>query len=217
MVVTAIEKTRRGRYSLFADGEFLYSIHPDSYFKTGLTVGTQMTVQQLEQLRVDDQLLSAKSTAMDILSRSSQTSGMLIEKLSRRYDEDAVAAATARMAELGLLDDTDYALRYARDCLRLKGWSEARTRQALRQKRVDAETVERALEQAREDESESGRIVRLIARKYRAKLDDRDSMRKTIAALQRRGFSYEDIKTALRRIEDEGFPDEYARDAEETE
>lgn len=200
--MTDITKTKKGRYSLFVDEEFVFSIHKDSFFKTKLTVGTLLTVQELEQLRLEDELLSAKDTAMGILSRSAQSSGMLWDKLSRYYSEASVEGAIARMTELGLVDDTDYAMRLARDCINLRGYSMVRLRQELRRKKLPPNAVEAAIEQF-EERDESDPIIELVLKKYRAKIFDADGLRKTIAALMRRGFSYSDIKTALNRIEEE--------------
>lgn len=201
ILITDIQKTKKGRYSVFADGEFLFSVHRDSYAKTSLSVGACMTAQQLEQLRQDDQLLSAKAYAMDILSRASQTSGMLLEKLCRYYDEDASELAVERMTELGLVDDADYAARYASDCIKLRGYSLARLRQALRQKKLPREVIDKTLAYYSERD-ECDPIISLILKKYSDKLFEKDDLRRTVAALQRRGFGYDDIRSALKTIEE---------------
>ena len=46
-------------------------------------------------------------------------------------------------------------------------------------------------------------LIEIILKKYRDKIFDTGSLRKTIAALQRRGFGYDDIRAALRRIQEE--------------
>lgn len=202
MTVTDITKTKKGRYALFADGEFLFSVHKDSFFKTKLSVGNAMTVEELEELRLEDEFISAKESALNILSRASQSSGMLREKLSKYYGEDAVERTLVRMAELGLLDDRDYARRFASDCVKLRGYSMQRLKQALWQKKLPPEAIEAGMAQF-DDRDETQPIIDMILKKYKSKIFDEDGLRKTIAAMQRRGFSYGDIKTALNRIEDE--------------
>ena len=202
MVITGIEKTRKGRYALMADGEFVFSVHRDTFLTSRLAQGLELTSGQLEELWEQDQRYSAVQSALDILSRAAQSSGMLREKLLRHYSPQAVEAALERMAELGLLDDRDYACRLARDMVNLRGWSLKRVRQGLLQRRLDRDTVEEALSQfGEEDETEP--IVRIILKQYRGRLFDPDGLRKTIAALQRRGFGYDSIRTALERIQEE--------------
>lgn len=202
MVVTGIEKTRRGRYALMVDGEFLFSVHQDTFLTSRLARGLEMSPQELEVLREADERYSAVQSALDVLSRSAQSTGMLRDKLLRHYGEKAAEAALGRMAELGLLDDLDYARRLSRDMVNLRGWSLRRVRQGLLQRKLDRETVDEALRQF-EDEDETGPIIKIILKKYRDKIFDAGSLRKTIAALQRRGFGYDDIRAALRRIQEE--------------
>lgn len=202
MTVTDISKTKKGRYALFADGEFLFSIHKDSFFRTKLAVGNVMTAEELEELRLEDEFISAKETALNILSRAAQSSGILREKLARYYGEEAVERTLARMAELGLLDDRDYATRFASDCVKLRGYSMQRLRQALWQKKLPPEAIEAGMAQF-EDRDEIEPIIAILLKKYRAQIFDAEGLRKTIAAMQRRGFSYGNIKAALDRIEEE--------------
>ena len=202
MTVTGIEKTRRGRYALMVDGEFAFSVHRDTFLMSRLSVGLELAPQELERLRREDEDYSAVQSALEILSRAAQSTGMLREKLLRRYGEEAAEHALCRMAQLGLLDDLDYARRLSRDMVNLRGWSLKRVRQGLLQRRLDRETVEEALSQFQK-EDEICPIIDIVLKKYRERLFDAGGLRKTIAALQRRGFSYEDIRAALGRIQDE--------------
>lgn len=203
MTITSIEKTKRGRYALLVDGQFLFSIHRDSYLKTALAVGQSLTVEQLETLRVGDQLLSAKQSALDALAARAHSSGDLLAKLLRHYDAEAAEAAVERMTQLGLIDDADYARRLASDCQKLRGYSLLRTRQQLLQKKLPRELVDETMAALTEATDETDPIVALLQKKYRNKLDTPDDRRRTVAALQRRGFRYEDIRTALRRYGEE--------------
>ena len=202
MIITDITKTKKGRYSLIVDGEFLYSIHRDTYLKSNMKSGQQITIQELEEIRLADEYLSAKENALNILSHSAQSSGLLADKLSRYYGEEAVERTVVRMNELGLLDDLDYALRYSRDCVHLKKYSLTRTTQELKRRKIPPLMIEEALAQF-EEEDEIDQIVSLVLKKYKAKIMDHDGLKKTIAALMRRGFSYRSIKTAMDKIEEE--------------
>ncbi len=48
-------------------------------------------------------------------------------------------------------------------------------------------------------------IVELITKKYASKLEQENGREKVIAALQRKGFSYSDIKSAFYRLEEDEF------------
>lgn len=203
MTITDITKTKKGRYSLFLDGEFLFSLHLDSYLKSKIKIGQQVTVEFLEEMRLADEYLSAKENALNILARSQKSCGMLAEKLSRFYGEEAVEQTIQRMLELGLLDDLDYAQRFSRDCINLRKYSKQRTVQELKKRKIPPSIIEQALEQFDEEDGEVEQIIALILKKYKSKIMDYDGLEKTKAALARRGFSFTDIKEALTVIEEE--------------
>ena len=202
MIITNIEKTKKGRYSLFIQEEFLFSVHLDTYLKSKLKVGLEIGVEELEEIRLADEFLSAKQNALHILSRSSQSCGILADKLSRYYGEEAVARTIERMNELGLLNDQDYAMRFSRDCINLKKYSTTRTIQELKKRKIPPLIIEEALGQFEED-GNIDQIVTLVLKKYKSKIMDEQGLQKTIAALMRRGFRYSDIKIAMDKIEDE--------------
>lgn len=207
MIITDIYKTRRGRYALLVDGEFYVSVHKNTYLTTPLRPGLELTDQELEELRGKDESYSAIQSALDILSRAAQCSEGLRDKLLRRYSAEATEGALLRMAQLGLLDDQDYAFRLARDMVGLRRWSLARVRQELLRRKLDRETVEEALAQFVEQD-EVDIILQLLLKKYRHKLLEQEDRSKVISALKRRGFNWEDICIALRQIDENGLLEE---------
>jgi len=101
MIITDITMTKKGRCALFVDGEFLFSAHPDIFFATGWKKGRQVTVEELEELRMSSEERTAKDKALDLLSYSARTSRQLFEKLARKSDPEAAAAAVERMGNWG--------------------------------------------------------------------------------------------------------------------
>ena len=107
------------------------------------------------------------------------------------------------------LTDADYAARYASDLYRLKRKSLSHIRQALRLRGIDSGIIEQVLEPY-EEEDEREQILRVIEKKYRARLEEdwEKNRPKVTAALMRLGFSYGDIRQALEEYgedEDDGF------------
>ena len=199
MRITEIQKTKQGRYALFVDGTFLFSVHPDTYTLSNLAPDLEIDVHRLEELRQEDALYSCKDKAMSLLGYASHSRGMLVEKLCRIYDPQVAEAAADRMEELGLLNDLDYGTRFARDLIHLRGWSLRRVEQELLRKKLDPETVGRVMEELREQDGEGDlpRVLKLLRGRYRDKLRDPRGVNNTIAALMRQGFTLSDVKTAL--------------------
>ena len=111
---------------------------------------------------------------------------MLRDKLlDKGHDEQAAEYAVAWLLERGLLDDAAYAESVVRSCAR-KGYGELRIRQELARRGVARETAEEALQPFSPDRA-----------KLHGDVSDRREVEKAVAALQRRGFSWPDIRAAL--------------------
>lgn len=146
---------------------------------------------------------AARSYAMTLLSRRAYTEKGLYDKLCTRYDEELAASAVARMLELGLLDDEDYARRHAADLAKLKGFAPRRITQELARKGIDADVIESVLsEQEREPQLD---IACIICRKYLPRrdqyFDDGKGRAKMTNALLRLGYTYGDVAAAIRNLE----------------
>lgn len=209
MTITRLAETKKGRFAVFADGEFLFSVHKDIFLsRKELELGRQVPVETLEEIRLEDEAYSCKEKALTLLEYSAHSAGRLAEKLRRFYPPETVELTVARLVELGLLDDLDYGRRLAADLLNLRGYSLGRVRQALYQRRLDRETIDRVMEEL-EDIDQVGPIVALVKKKYLPKLREPQGRQKVAAALQRRGYGYDEIREALAQVLEE-LPEEDA-------
>lgn len=155
----------------------------------------------------------AREYAMTLLSRRAYTEQGLYDKISGRFDEQDAASAVARMLELGLLDDEDYARRYASDCVKLKGMSQRRTAMELMRKGIDKELAEAVAEECGGDPEP--RIAAVIKRRYPRCFEDERNRNKTVNALLRLGYRYGDIAGVLRNLdEDDEYYDDWEQDNE---
>ena len=115
----------------------------------------------------------------------------------RDYDPERIRTIIREgLEELGLIDDSRYARRYAADLVNLKHLSERGVRQKLYEKGIDRDLIDEALGELFIDEKEQIRTV--IDKKYARSLDDEKGQRRCANALSRMGFGYSDIKSVLR-------------------
>lgn len=202
--VTGIERTKRGRFSIFLDGEFWCALHVDVFASSELTTGGTVSAERLEELRDESEARITRERAMRLLGGRSYTEQGLYDKLCERAEERHAAAAVARMVELGLVDDEDYARRYAADCVNLKGYSHRRTEQALLQKGIDRDIAERTLEAMEEDPEAA--IARIVKRKYLRGLSEEKGRNRAVNGLGRLGYRYGDIRRVIANLlEDEDY------------
>ena len=108
----------------------------------------------------------------------------------RRAKEKAVE----RMEELGLVNDEQFAAAYARKLLLEKKMTRRTAAFELSRKGIDRETADRVLEEIEVDYRDNIRAV--IEKKYR-NIQDEKIRRRAVAALQRLGYGWEDIKSVL--------------------
>jgi regulatory protein len=200
--ITHLGATRRGRITLYLDGEYSASLHPSA--AGSLRAGLELDEDELDELLRQSGMFSARARALELLSRRAMTSEMLRQRLREKESEEASAAAVERMRELGLLNDGDWALRFAKDCMARRGFSAARTIRELEQKGIDRELARRVTEEQEEDPREA--IARIVARKYKNAPDDEKAYRRALSALLRLGYRGGDIRAVIGNLrEDEDY------------
>jgi len=200
MTITRLSETKKGRFAIFCDGVFLFSVHKDIFLsRPELALGKDIPEETLEEIRLEDEAWSCKEKALTLLEYSSHSAGKLAEKLRRHYPPEVVEATVERMKELGLVNDLDYGRRLAADLIHLRKYSLGRVRQTLRQRGLDRETIDEVMGELG-DTDEVGPMVELIRKKYLQKLDSPQGRQKVAAALQRRGYAWDDIREALAQV-----------------
>ncbi len=197
--ITAVKETKRGRLALFVDGEFAFSLDPETFADADLHEEDEIEPFRLEELRRQSDTRKAVDRALDILALRDHAAGELYQKLCRKFDPHSAAAAVAKAEELGLLNDADFARRRAAELMR-KRKSRREVEQDLAAKGLDRDTAAQVLEElyAPEDgpDPEVAAACALVQRQYARKLAE-GKRPQVMAALARRGFSYAVIRTAL--------------------
>ena len=198
MLLTAIEMTRRGRCALFADGEFLFSVDPETLAKSGLAEGDTLDEETLARLREQSDLRAAKDRALLLLGGRDHGAQELYQKLCRSFDPHTAAAAVAEMQRLSLLDDAAFAKRKA-EFLASRHKSRREIAAKLASLGLDRELIADALDALDTGEGEQEAIRPLLERQYRSRLLS-GGREKVLAALVRRGFSARDARAAVDRF-----------------
>lgn len=205
MKVTNIETRRRhlAAVSLYPQGEKIETaeyegekllIDREILRRCGIEIGTELEAKEVEELTFVSESYRAKERAVWYLSKADTTEKALFEKLCRNFSQKASAFAVAQMVKKGYLNDQRFAENYANSLINRNVSKRAALGKML-QKGVPLDMAKEVLSQRQQDESLAA--LALLETKYKNKLKSEDGIRKTIAALARRGFSYSDIKTAI--------------------
>ena len=197
--LTRITETKRGRYALFLDDAFAFSLDEDTFAAAGLHAGDELTEPAVAELRRKSDARRALDKAMDLLALRDHADGELYAKLCRRFDPHTAAAAVARVGELGLLNDAGFARRRAAELLR-KRKSRREILQDLAAKGIDRETAADALAALMpadgEEDPDRASARAPGERQYARKLAE-GKTQQVMAALARRGFSHAVIRAAV--------------------
>lgn len=198
MIITDAHRTKRGRISVCADGEFLFAIEAECWQCSGLDVGAEVDEDALNALLRQSRAQEAKRRALNMLSARSYTAQSLTRRLAEKTGAEAARTAVSRMEELGLVDDEDYALRCAHDLLNLRGFAPRRIRYELQKRGIPPELCVLAIEEL-DCGDLSERAAELLRARFGVLKSDAD-LRRAAALLERCGYPYSDIQSALRAV-----------------
>jgi regulatory protein len=198
MKITAIKQQvkRQGRYSIFVDGSYAFSLSDTALLDSKLVKGQQLTeaeVTKFKQISADDKSYGAALAYATLRPRSTwEMEQYLIRK---KCDKDLKKRILDKLSGLGLLDDEAFARAWVASRRQLKPVSRRKLLQELRTKRVPEDAALRALEEDATDEQSV--LAELITRKRKQTRYQDD--RKLMQYLAGQGFGYGDIKAALDR------------------
>lgn len=138
----------------------------------------------------------AAGAAAAMLARRPLSEKRLLEKLKEKeFSEDSAQYAVERMHILGALDDRAFAERIVRS-YRARGCGKLRIRQELEHRGIPREISQEVLE---DFEPDWDAMLALLEKKLHGDVSDRARNDKACAALQRKGFSFSQIRQAMER------------------
>lgn len=194
MTVTAVEPRRKSLSALYIDGEYAMKLDTQTLLENRISAGVEIDDEDLHRLIELSNLRRAKEKALWLISYRDHSSKELYDKLRRDYSEDSAQKALQRMQELGLINDEAFAKRYASQ-LHSKHQSPSTIRYKLVEKGIDRDLADEIIESL--DINPTEEIAALVEKKYARNLSDEKGVKRTVAALQRAGYRFSDIKSVL--------------------
>jgi regulatory protein len=198
---------RGNKIHIHIDGE--YRMTADSDFVSSLGYGENSEINEEELASLEKAVSSRRAfnKAVDLLSRRDHSERELRQKLSQRGFRDEADEVVEKLQYYGYIDDRKFAESFSKELIRVKHYGKKRIEQELYRKGIDRDIISEVLENAEFDENE---IISLIEKKYYRYLSDEKGIKKTINSLLRMGYSYGEIKDALKAVsETEEFTEDF--------
>ena len=135
-----------------------------------------------------------KSEALRLSLQKRRTKKQIVEKLiGKGFSPEESEDAAEYYMEAGYIDHRDYARRFANDAANIKGYGPDRIRRDLKERGVEAEYIDDALEDLEFD------LAYLMQKKFK-ECKDTKTMNKIINCFLRRGFPFDEIKSAIKSV-----------------
>lgn len=195
MLIKALKQTSPGRITVcLEDGsEIRSSLNVVTDLR--LFSGKELDEEDIRALRSASGRSIARDRALEMISRRLMSRKELHDKLVQKGEsEENADYCVSWLSESGFLSDESYAAAIARHYAS-KGYGAGRVRTELSRRGVPRELWDEALGAMPETD---GKLDRLISAKLKDPCD-REQVRKLGNSLYRRGYSWEEIRSALAR------------------
>ena len=187
-------KHRQERVLVYLEGGDLLRVTGAELLRFGLYKGMDLTPELVVELQAAAQKSQLKQTAARMASGRMLSKKEVQRRLTKKgADEEEAAEMADWLESLGAVDDAGYAGAVARHYGAM-GYGAGRVRQELQHRGVPRELWDEALAQL----PPAGEAIRrFLDAKLRGRAMTPEESRRLAAALQRRGFSWNDIRPAL--------------------
>ena len=200
MKITAA-KGKKNKIHIHCDGEYRFTVDAEYWFSSPY-YSTEVIEDEQELTAFYEAVGSrcAFIAGLNLLSYRDHSKKQMVQKLVQKgHKKEYAEAAADSLESYGYIND----LRFAENCLdRLlgqKGMSIKGAKSELLRQGISREIVDSVAEGL--DIDPILRIIEIINKKYIRYLGDEKGVKKTVAALQRLGYGWSDINSALRQIE----------------
>ncbi len=196
-----VNKGKQNKIHVSCDGEYKFTVDAE-YWYSSPYYGIE-SIDNDEELTAFYEAVGSRCAfiaGLRLLSYRDHSEKEMINKLIQKgHNISYAVSATEKLKEYGYIDDERFAKSYAESLVERKGMSIRGVKSELIRKGISHEIVDFITDNL--DIDPILRIIDLLNTKYRRNLSDEKGIRKTVASLQRLGYRWSDINSALRQIE----------------
>ena len=200
MTITELREISTGKFLLgFSDGSELRVVL-NTVADLSLFRGRELTEQDYEDILSAAGLAACKERALRIIGARPKSCKELYDRLTEKGETPENAEQTVLwLLELRYLDDLQYGQMLLRHYA-ARGYGAGKIKNELFRHGVPKSLWDEIFEQLPETED---KVYSLLCKRLGEELPDRAELKKATDALFRRGFSWDEIKTAVSRFKQE--------------
>jgi regulatory protein len=202
----SIQARDKNRVNVSVDGKYRFSLDVFQLSDLGIKVGKEYTDEELIDLEQESQFGKVYARALeyclmrphsakevrDYLYRKTRPTRTKTGEMRGGVSPEVTARVFDRLVEKKYVNDQDFARYWVENRSLAKGVSQRKLIAELRSKGVDQAIIDQQLTGS--DRNDEDELQKVIAKKRVRYPDDQ----KLMAYLARQGFSYDDIKSALK-------------------
>ena len=204
MTITELREVTQGKFIVgFSDGSEL-RLNLDIVADLSLFKGRELTEEEYEKLQSSVELSSCKERALKIIGVRPMSCKELKDKLLEKGEtEENAESCVEWLLSMHYLDDEQYAGMIVRH-YSSKGYGVQRIKNELYRRGVPKALWDEAVSEMPENED---KVYDLLCRKLKSDNPDRAELKRATDALFRRGFSWDEIKSAVNKLNSERTED----------
>ena len=189
---------RAQRSSVFLDGKFAFSLANEVILKEQLKVGQELSSKEIEILTNADSFQSCLNTAFHFLSFRPRSEAETRQRLKRRgFADEDIRRVISKLMQLGLLDDNAFAEFWKENRTSFRPRSSGMLKAELQRKGVESEVIRNVTEDI--DDMENAYRLAISKARTIPVVEYQIFRRKLGGYLERRGFNYGVINSAVKR------------------
>ncbi|CAM3345655.1 recombination regulator RecX [Lactobacillus paragasseri] len=206
-IITKIStQKRKGRYNIFIDNEYAFSVSERTLAEKRLLKGTELSTEDIKEIKKAESDSHAIQLAMSYLSYQPRSVYEILEYLNKHeISQDASQAAVQNLIKLNYLNDNNFARLFIKNNLRVGKDGPRAVDRKLKQKGLAADVIQEALYEIEDEEwIDAGlrlvhSLIHQVGKAWRRYRRDEDFKRKQKVKryLFQHGFSSSEIDSFL--------------------
>ncbi len=200
MVITSVEKHKNGRYMVYIDGRYSFSIDEDAYISMNFYEKSTITEEEISYIKNTLNYSAAKAKTINYLSlRIRSEKEVLLKLTTDGYSKETAEKVTDELKSMGYINDRLFAQKFVYDRSKLKPMSKKMLAAELQHKGVSSDIISEIINDMDIDEfSVAEGLVRKKFGKYNLK--DEKIIKRIYSFLHHRGYDFEFIQQLINNI-----------------